>query len=78
MCVSKLFISQEAGFKEVLEVDRRSGSVEMKIAMISKEIEDISKGHLDKSLQPEALQKLTKRAKLLNEEALRLLESLDG
>lgn len=79
MLLGKKFdIAQEAGYKEVLEVERKSGTVEMKIAKISHEIEDISKGHLDKKLQPEACVKLTKRGKMLNEEALGLLESLDG
>jgi hypothetical protein len=83
-------IFQEAGYKEVLEVERKSGAVEMKLAKITNEVcrflvpaptpvqvDGISKGHLDPALVPEALAKLTKRSNILNEEALRLLESLD-
>lgn len=70
--------AQEEGYREVLEVEKRSGGVEMKIAKISNEVDGISKGHLEKALVQEALTKLAKRCKMLNEEALKLLTSLDG
>jgi BCL2-associated athanogene 1 len=69
---------QEAGYKAVKEVEHRSGAVEMKIAKIVNDIDGISKGHLAAKLEPEALTKLKKRCNLLNEEALKLLESLDA
>jgi len=69
---------QEEGYKDVLGVEKKSGTVEMKIAKIVNEVDDISKGHLAPSLLPEALGRLSKRCNLLNEESLRLLETLDS
>jgi len=70
--------AQEEGYREVLEVEKKSGGLEMKIARISNEVDGIGKGHLEKGLVQEALAKLTKRCNMLNEEALKLLTSLDG
>ena len=42
------------------------------------QVDGIGKGHLEKGLVQEALTKLAKRCKMLNEEALTLLTSLDG
>merc|ERR1719237_102988 len=65
--------------RTILEAGLKTGStVEMKLAKITNEVDGISKGHLAGELQAEALSKLSKRCKMLNEEALRVLETLDG
>merc|ERR1719209_1861865 len=70
--------AQEEGYREVLEAEKRGSTVEMKLAKITNEVDGISKGHLAVELQAEALAKLSKRCNMLNEEALRVLETLDG
>merc|ERR1712004_817113 len=70
--------AQEEGYREVLEAEKKGSTVEMKLAKIANEVDGISKGHLANELRGEALAKLSKRCNMLNEEALRVLESLDG
>ncbi|XP_023326224.1 BAG family molecular chaperone regulator 1 isoform X2 [Eurytemora carolleeae] len=52
--------------------------VETKYIKLLDELDGVVKGHLDKTLQPEALKSMEKRSKGVNEELQRILENLDS
>ena len=68
----------DSNFKHLVTAENKAVAAEKKLMDLEVEIEDISNGHLDKNLQPEAFKSLLKRLNCVNEELARLLESLDG
>jgi len=68
----------DSNFKQLVTAENKAVAAEKKLTEMAVEIEDISNGHLDKNLQPEAFKSLLKRLNGVNEELARLLESLDG
>ena len=70
----------DENFKQLVSVENRVNSLEMKVSEISKEITVITSGDLGKSphQDQEAVKSIQKRGKCLNEELQKMLESLDA
>ncbi|XP_023326223.1 BAG family molecular chaperone regulator 1 isoform X1 [Eurytemora carolleeae] len=70
--------AQEPSYKDILNLETKALLVETKYIKLLDELDGVVKGHLDKTLQPEALKSMEKRSKGVNEELQRILENLDS
>jgi len=68
----------DENYKQLVTLENKAKTAEMKVADIATEISDIDIGHLDKYLHQGAFKSLQKRVNGLNEELQKMLESLDG
>ena len=70
--------ASDESYKAILTMETRAAASEKKVLEITAELDDIDRGHLDKSLHQEASKSLQKRVKSINEELQKLLEGLDS
>merc|ERR1712062_538943 len=70
--------AQDETYRAIVGVETRAAAIERKVGEITEELNDIDRGHLDKSLHQEASKSLQKRVKSINEELQKLLEGLDS
>eukprot|EP00088_Acartia_fossae_P027191 TRINITY_DN2793_c1_g1_i7.p1 TRINITY_DN2793_c1_g1~~TRINITY_DN2793_c1_g1_i7.p1 ORF type:complete len:187 (+),score=18.88 TRINITY_DN2793_c1_g1_i7:59-619(+) len=70
--------TQEAAYKDIINIETKALLVETKYIKLCKEFEDIEKGHLSKEHIATAIKGLVKRANSHNEELHKLLASLDS
>jgi len=70
--------ASDESYKAILTLETRAAASEKKVLEITAELDDIDRGHLDKSLHQEASKSLQKRVKSINEELQKLLEGLDS
>ena len=75
----KLDPMSDENFKQLVSVENKVNSLEMKVSELSKEVSVIISGDLEKSAhQDQAIKSLQKRGKCLNEDLQKMLESLDA
>lgn len=78
-CLGKRYDpASDESYKAILTLETRAAASEKKVLEITEELNDIDRGHLDKSLHQEASKSLQKRVKSINEELQKLLEGLDS
>ena len=70
--------ASDESYKAILALETKAAAIEKKVLEITEELNDIDRGHLDKSLHQEASKSLQKRVKSINEELQKLLEGLDS
>ena len=68
----------DENYKQLVTTENKAISLEQRVAEIASQLSDINNGHLEEKHHKEVFTDLQKRGKNLNEEMLRMLESLDA
>ena len=68
----------DENYKQLITTENKAISLEQRVAEIASQLSDINNGHLEEKHHKEVFTDLQKRGKNLNEEMLRMLESLDA